>query len=132
MIVYGLSKEPLPILAIIAILTAMLLPLLARIKIAFQRNDLVVYAAQDQVYAEPILGEFTKQTGIKVRAVYDSEAIKTVALANRLLAERSHPQCDVFWNNEELRTRQLEAQNVFRETNAWVAVGSLLELAASR
>ena len=65
----------------------------------------------------------SKQTGIKVRAVYDSEAVKTVGLANRLLAERSHPQCDVFWGNEELRTRQLAAQDVFRETNGWAAFG---------
>ena len=56
----------------------------------------VVYAAQDQVYAEPVFAEFQKETGIKVKAVYDSEAVKTVGLANRLLAERSHPQCDMF------------------------------------
>ncbi len=83
----------------------------------------VVYTSQDQVYAEPILREFTRQSGIEVRAVYDSEAVKTVGLANRLLAERSHPQCDVFWNNEELRTRQLEAQDVFRAENSWRPVG---------
>ena len=83
----------------------------------------VAYTSQDQVYAEPILRDFTRQTGIEVRAVYDSEAVKTVGLANRLLAERHHPQCDVFWNNEEFRTRQLGAQNVFRETDAWRAVG---------
>jgi len=83
----------------------------------------VVYTSQDQVYAEPILREFTKQTGINVRALYDSEAVKTVGLANRLLVERSHPQCDLFWNNEELRTRQLAANGVFRETNAWAPVG---------
>src|SRR5439155_22343482 len=65
--------------------------------------------------------DFEKQTGIKVGAVYDSEAVKTVGLANRLLAERHHPQCDVFWGNEEMRTRQLAAQDVFRETNGWVA-----------
>jgi len=81
------------------------------------------YIAQDQVYAEPILAQFTQETGIKVRAVFDSEAVKTVAIANRLLAERGHPQCDVFWGNEELRTRQLAAEGVFRETNAWTAVG---------
>jgi iron(III) transport system substrate-binding protein len=82
-----------------------------------------IYAAQDQVYAEPILKDFEKQTGVKVRAIYDSEATKTVAIANRLLAERSHPQCDVYWGNEELRTRQLAAQNTFRETNGWAAFG---------
>ena len=83
----------------------------------------LVYAAQDQVYAEPILREFEKETGIKVQAVYDSEAVKTVGLANRLLAESAHPQCDVFWGNEEMRTRQLAAEGVFRETNGWAAFG---------
>jgi iron(III) transport system substrate-binding protein len=83
----------------------------------------IIYAAQDQVYAEPILREFENTTGIKVKAVYDSEAVKTVGVANRLLAERNHPQCDVFWGNEEMRTRQLAAQGVFRETNGWAAFG---------
>lgn len=87
------------------------------------KNEVVVYCAQDHVYAEPILTEFTRQTGIRVRSVYDSEAVKTVGLVNRLIAERSHPQCDVFWGNEELRTRQLAAQNVFRPTNGWAAMG---------
>lgn len=86
-------------------------------------EEVIIYAAQDQVYAEPILREFEKETGIKVKTVYDSEAVKTTGLANRLLAERSHPQCDVFWGNEEMRTRQLAAQNVFRETNGWAAFG---------
>src|SRR5256885_12959964 len=52
---------------------------------------------------------------------YDSEAVKTVGLANRLLAERAHPQCDVFWSNEEMRTRQLAGQDVFCATNGWAA-----------
>jgi len=86
-------------------------------------REVVVYASQDQVYAEPILNEFSRATGVKVRAVYDSEAVKTVGLANRLLREASNPQCDVFWNNEELRTRQLAARGVLRETNAWARIG---------
>ncbi|HTL17802.1 MAG TPA: substrate-binding domain-containing protein [Patescibacteria group bacterium] len=83
----------------------------------------VAYCAQDQLYAEPIFREFEKQTGTKVLAVYDNEAVKTVGLANRLVAERGHPVCDVFWGNEEMRTRQLAQQNVFRETNGWAAFG---------
>jgi iron(III) transport system substrate-binding protein len=55
--------------------------------------------------------------------VYDNEAVKTVGLANRLLAERHHPICAVFWGNEEMRTRLLAAQKVFRETNGWAAFG---------
>src|SRR5687768_18213315 len=72
------------------------------------RPEVVIYVSQDQVYAEPILREFSRRTGIRVRAVYDSEAVKTVGLVNRLLAEKSNPQCDVFWNNEALRTHQLD------------------------
>lgn len=86
-------------------------------------GHVVVYAAQDQVYAEPILKEFEKQTGIQVRAIFDSEAVKTVAIVNRLLAERTKPQCDVYWGNEELRARQLAARGIFRETNGWAAFG---------
>ncbi len=84
---------------------------------------IVIYTSQDQVYAEPILQEFTRQTGIKALAVYDSEAVKTVGLVGRLLAEQSHPQCDVFWNNEELRTRQLAARGLFREQDPWRSFG---------
>ena len=79
-----------------------------------QSHTVIAYCAQDQTYAEEIFRDFQKQTGIKVRAVFDSEAVKTVGLANRLLAERNHPQCDVFWGNEEMRARQLAAQDVFR------------------
>jgi iron(III) transport system substrate-binding protein len=84
----------------------------------------VVYCAQDQTYAEPILQDFQDETGIRVKAVYDSEAVKTVGLANRLLAERDHPQCDVFWGNEEMRTRQLAAFDVWREPNGFVSFGA--------
>jgi iron(III) transport system substrate-binding protein len=86
-------------------------------------RPVILYCAQDQVFAEPILAEFTKQTGIAVKPVFDSEAVKTVGLANRLLAERDHPVCDVFWGNEEFRTRQLAAAGVFRATNGWTAFG---------
>ncbi len=88
-----------------------------------QSSNVILYCAQDQVFAEPILAEFTKQTGIAVKPVFDSEAVKTVGLANRLLAERDHPVCDVFWGNEEFRTRQLAAAGVFRAMNGWTAFG---------
>ena len=84
----------------------------------------MAYCAQDQVFAETIFQDFEKETGIKVRTIYDNEAVKTVGLANRLLAERGHPQCDVFWGNEEMRTRQLAAREVFRQTNGWAAFGA--------
>lgn len=88
---------------------------------AKDENVVIVYASQDQIYAEPILNTFTRQTGVRVRAVYDSEAVKTVGLVNRLIAEKDNPQCDVFWNNEELRTRQLQAKGI---VDHWTPLGS--------
>ncbi len=111
------------LIPVVGLIVAIVLPALNQCGKTMARLGVVIYAAQDQVYAEPILREFEQETGIKVKAVYDSEAVKTVGLANRLLAERSHPQCDVFWGNEEMRTRQLAAQNIFRETNGWAAFG---------
>jgi iron(III) transport system substrate-binding protein len=83
---------------------------------------LVVYTSQDQVYAEPILRGFERETGVRVKALYDSEAVKTVGLANRLIAEKARPRCDAFWNNEVLRTRQLQALGVL-EAGEPVALG---------
>ncbi len=106
--------------AIIAILAALLLPVFAHLKRPLTGHQVVIYTSQDQVYAEPILREFERQTAIEVRAVYDSESVKTVGLVNRLIAEKDRPQCDLFWNNEELRTRQLAAIGVFEK---WAAAG---------
>jgi len=75
-------------------------------------DSVTVYTSQDQVYAEPILQRFQRETGVRVRTVYDSEAVKTVGLVNRLIAEKSHPRCDLFWNNEAFRTHQLAARGV--------------------
>jgi iron(III) transport system substrate-binding protein len=71
-------------------------------------QEVVVYTALDQVYSEPILKQFEKEAGITVRVRYDTEASKTTGLFNRLLAEKQRPRCDVFWNNEVLRTVQLK------------------------
>jgi iron(III) transport system substrate-binding protein len=76
------------------------------------RSYIVLYCAQDQSLAEPILRRFESQSGLQVRAVFDSEAAKTVGLANRLISEASHPSADVYWGNEEFRARQLLALGV--------------------
>ena len=109
---------------VIVLFSATLPPSISAVRAAAASSEtVIVYCAQDQVYAEAIFKDFEKETGIKIRAVFDSEAVKTVGIANRLLAERNHPQCDVFWGNEEMRTRQLAAQNIFRKTNGWAGFG---------
>jgi iron(III) transport system substrate-binding protein len=77
-----------------------------------ESNEVVVYVAHDQDYSEPILRDFEAETGIKVRALYDTEATKTVGLVNKLIAEKDNPQADVFWNNEVSRTIVLKNQGV--------------------
>jgi iron(III) transport system substrate-binding protein len=80
--------------------------------LSFAQGEVVVYTALDREYSEPILKAYEAKTGVRVRPVYDAEASKTVGLVNRLLAERSRPQCDVFWNNEIIRTLQLKAEGL--------------------
>lgn len=74
------------------------------------QREVVIYTSVDQVFSEPILKDFEKKTGIKVKAVYDVEATKTTGLVNRLLAEKDRPKCDVFWNNEIIRTIVLKGK----------------------
>jgi len=77
-----------------------------------ENKEVVIYTSVDQVFSEPILMDFEKQTGIRVKAVYDVEASKTTGLVNRLLAEKDRPQCDVFWNSEFGRTIVLKQKGV--------------------
>lgn len=74
--------------------------------------EVVVYTSLDQVYSEPVLRAFEADTGIEVKAVYDVEASKTTGLVNRLIAEKSHPRADVFWNSEVGRTLVLKDKGV--------------------
>lgn len=66
--------------------------------------EVVVYVAVDRAQSEPILKSFERQSGIRVRAIYDAEATKTTGLVARLLVEADRPRCDVFWNNELVQT----------------------------
>ena len=70
-------------------------------------KQVVVYTSVDQIYALQIFEQFTRDTGIQVRPVFDTEAGKTTGLYRRLLAEQLRPRADVFWNGEICRTLQL-------------------------
>lgn len=72
-------------------------------------QTVVVYTSVDQVFSEPVLKAFEAKTGITVKAVYDVEADKTTGLVNRLRAEKSRPQADVWWNGEFAQTIDLAA-----------------------
>ena len=75
--------------------------------------EVIVYAALDREFSEPILRDFEHQTGIRVRTKYDTESTKTVGLTSQIIAEsRGRTRCDVFWNNEILNTLRLDELNL--------------------
>ncbi len=80
-----------------------------------RRTDdaLIVYCTHDSIFSQSLLDQFTRETGIPVAAVFDTEAAKSLGLVQRLEREQQHPACDVFWNNEPLGTFSLAAKGLF-------------------
>jgi len=76
------------------------------------RPQVVLYCSVDQEVAEPIIAQFEKQSGIKVLAKYDTEASKTVGLAQRIRAEAAAPAADVFWSGEIFHTIRLAREGL--------------------
>jgi iron(III) transport system substrate-binding protein len=84
-------------------------------------RTVTIYVSTDRVFSEPVLREYERRAGIQVNPVYDTEETKSTGLANRLLAEKSRPQADVFWSNEPVRTLVLKSRGVlapYRSPNA--------------
>ncbi len=76
------------------------------------QDQIVVYVSEDQVFSEPILKDFERATGIKVKAVYDTEEAKSTGAMNRLIAEKDNPQADVYWANEPIRAEVLKQKGI--------------------
>jgi len=77
-----------------------------------KQQGVVIYVSEDQVFSEPILRDFERDTGIRVMAVYDTEEAKSTGVMNRLLAEKNNPQADVYWANEPIRAEVLKQQGI--------------------
>ncbi len=75
-------------------------------------REVVVYVSEDQVFSEPILRDFERDTGITVQAVYDTEETKSAGVVNRLISEKARAQADVYWANEPIRADLLRQQGV--------------------
>lgn len=95
--------------------TLILLGLMSLVVLIWQtthREKLVVYCAHDSTFAESILRQFERKTGIPISIVYDTEATKSLGLVERIQKEAKEPRCDVFWNNEPLGTQELAEQGL--------------------
>jgi iron(III) transport system substrate-binding protein len=75
-------------------------------------NTVVVYTSVDQIFSEAILKDFEAETGIKVKAVFDTEETKSTGVLNRLITEKDNPQCDVFWSGDPMRTDVLKQRGI--------------------
>ena len=78
-------------------------------------NRVAVACAEDAEYAKGIFADFTSATGLGVAAKFDTEASKSVGLAEELAAEAGRPRSDVYWNNEIVHTIRLAHKGVLAE-----------------
>ena len=76
------------------------------------KKSVTIYVSEDQVFSQPILKDFEKETGIKVNAIYDTEESKSTGVMNRLIAEKNNPQADVYWANEPIRAEVLRQKDI--------------------
>ncbi len=75
-------------------------------------RSVTVYVSEDQVFSEPILRDFERETGIRVDALYDTEESKSTGVMNRLIAEKRNPRADVYWANEPIRAEVLRQKGI--------------------
>src|ERR1051325_9618923 len=75
-------------------------------------GEVVVYTSVDEEYAEEVFKAFTRESGIAVKPVFDTEEAKTLGLLHRLSAQRAHPEADVFCNGECARTALLKERGL--------------------
>jgi len=68
---------------------------------------IIVYCGVDEPYASQVFSDFKAKTGIPVQGVYDIESAKSVGLAEKLMAEKDHPQADVWWCSEAFQSARL-------------------------
>ena len=76
------------------------------------RPAVVAYVSADRAVAIPVLEAFTRETGIDVKPLFDTEATKTTGLANRIRRERDRPRADVFWSSEPFAVEQLASEGL--------------------
>src|SRR5437016_4903945 len=97
--------------AVGVVVTLALIPILTSCRPARSRT-VVVYVSEDQVFSEPILKDFERETGITVKSVFDTEDSKGTGVTTRLIAEKNNPQADVYWANEPVRADALKQRGV--------------------
>jgi iron(III) transport system substrate-binding protein len=68
-----------------------------------ESGEVVPYTSVDQVFSDPIFRAFEQASGIRTRAVFDTEETKSTGVLNRLIAEAAQPRADLFWSGDPVR-----------------------------
>lgn len=100
-------------LALIALVAVLVLGVCWWWRVA-HRDELVVYCAHDAIYAEKVLRDFEKRSGIPLAIRFDTEATKSLGLTELILREKNESRCDVFWNNELLGMIDLQERGLLQ------------------
>src|SRR6266481_5814487 len=108
---YSRGRKKIMRKAIGVVLTLALIPILSSCRATSSRT-VVVYVSEDQVFSEPILKDFERETGITAKSVFDTEESKSTGVMNRLIAEKDNAQADVYWANEPVRADALKQRGV--------------------
>jgi iron(III) transport system substrate-binding protein len=98
---------------------------------AAEEPRVVVYCAHDRDFAEPILDELSKQSGLAIDAKWDAEATKTTGLIQLLEAEKERPRCDLLWSNEAAQAAVLAKEGVIEGYTPFAARARVLLVNAS-
>jgi iron(III) transport system substrate-binding protein len=75
------------------------------------QREVVVYTSVEEGHAAPVFQEFSRRSGIAVRAVYGVEAASG-GIVSRLAGERDRPETDVVWNVEFVQTMALKQRGL--------------------
>lgn len=67
-------------------------------------EPVVLYTSVDEAFARQVIDRFTRDSGIAVQMLTDTEAGKTTGLVKRIRSEAAKPQADVFWSGEVFNT----------------------------
>lgn len=71
-------------------------------------TTITLYTSVDDSFAQMVIDAFSKETGIRVNILGDTEATKTTGLVTRIQAEMKHPVADVWWSSEPMGTILLD------------------------
>ncbi len=90
---------------------------------ATSSDEIVLYTSIDEPIARKVIEAFEAESGQRVRFVTDTEATRSVGIAEKLRAEKERRRADVWWGNEPFHTLRLAREGFFTSLDADVAEG---------